>query len=520
MLSAASVRSKFFCESSRRYGVRDFAKMYELRCVTNAHFTKLIPAAEPFPAAEPSSFSGRLLHTHTLNSSISNTSAQTTACKLLSASVARPVEIQSGRQAQQVSFVWLGRARHFKSGIVDNTAEQVASSKLCTDAENSHVPRTPHQSEMDRSKTVAKDRRKSGRSRPDGATYTEAQFRGWEQIFTNAITNMNAIDGRTSRSKTKLAKEFVRHTEVARECEIAVDAWREAAVHGCVLSEKRHTFLLHMLTEACNSSTEIAEATRFCNLALEVVETLHPGESLEDLPERPAYGVISCLCKANRTETALKMLHALRDRGQLKGRTFSPVLASLTAQAKHTEFRAAWEIMLQAELSPPEEHLVSAVTISAGDKDALRYYLRTWQETSWPSRVSQVAAACMMEALGPTRARTTTMHKTCSGLCPLTGTQLKLVNVNSEERREMRAALLTLALEKQGGLYKGRRTDRSGGAHAQTELFRMKQNLEAQFAGRPPVRFIVDGANVAYWEQNKVGGDFSFQQIHSLLEHL
>jgi hypothetical protein len=44
--------------------------------------------------------------------------------------------------------------------------------------------------------------------------------------------------------------------------------------------------------------------------------------------------------------------------------------------------------------------------------------------------------------------------------------------------------------------------------------------MRQRFAKGPPLRFIVDGANVAYLNQNFSGGGFSFDQIDKLLVHL
>ena len=42
----------------------------------------------------------------------------------------------------------------------------------------------------------------------------------------------------------------------------------------------------------------------------------------------------------------------------------------------------------------------------------------------------------------------------------------------------------------------------------------------SRFKKGPPLRFIVDGANVAYMNQNFYGGGFSYDQIDQLVTHL
>eukprot|EP00976_Prorocentrum_cordatum_P072229 1180636-Prorocentrum_minimum.AAC.5 len=44
--------------------------------------------------------------------------------------------------------------------------------------------------------------------------------------------------------------------------------------------------------------------------------------------------------------------------------------------------------------------------------------------------------------------------------------------------------------------------------------------ISTRFQKGPPLRFVVDGANVAYMNQNYVGGGFSYDQIDQLVTHL
>jgi hypothetical protein len=62
-----------------------------------------------------------------------------------------------------------------------------------------------------------------------------------------------------------------------------------------------------------------------------------------------------------------------------------------------------------------------------------------------------------------------------------------------------------------------------GGAGAQAghaKMIAFEQAMRARFASGRPLRFVVDGANVAYCHQNFHGGSFAYSQIDVMLERL
>lgn len=107
-----------------------------------------------------------------------------------------------------------------------------------------------------------------------------------------------------------------------------------------------------------------------------------------------------------------------------------------------------------------------------------------------------------------------------TGHCAVTGTNLRLINLQEEEKVKLKEAILAMARSEEANFRKNSDTSENQKTKpkADEELLGFIDWLDKR--GGKPFTAIVDGANVGYYLQNFEEGQFSFHQIQFVVETL
>eukprot|EP00854_Cymbomonas_tetramitiformis_P000485 gene483-874_t len=348
------------------------------------------------------------------------------------------------------------------------------------------------------------------------------------------------------------------HAELTEQCTAAVAVWRAAQAHNCQLPWQLCNGLLYLLAEACeralsNSPPDPESALSWCVIAEEVyaantAKGRHEGAQYE----AAASSLLKCLCSCQKIELAVELLEEVVSHKEAKRRTFGPVLAVYASRRDTESFRTIWDMMMAERargVTPGEAQLLDAVRVAAPQEakiallQVLPELLADVGAEMWPSAVSPSAAAEIQELLGSARAHVVSIARDSDGLCPLTGRRLSLITLTQEDREAMLQGLFQLAREDDRTRKRSRKGQRVATTHraragsdfvavwpyvhlSQASKERLgtfqhwlQQRHNVASGGRP-LRYVVDGANVAYCRQNFGEGGFSFYQINLVLNHL
>ena len=106
-----------------------------------------------------------------------------------------------------------------------------------------------------------------------------------------------------------------------------------------------------------------------------------------------------------------------------------------------------------------------------------------------------------------------------TGVCPRTKARLRLVMLDEEQRKQLRASLAKLAASETAKFARGnKRKEKEDAQRAVEEMSRFANWLETRTG--EPFTAIVDGANAAYYMQNFDQGRFNYHQIQFVVDAL
>ena len=105
-----------------------------------------------------------------------------------------------------------------------------------------------------------------------------------------------------------------------------------------------------------------------------------------------------------------------------------------------------------------------------------------------------------------------------TGECPCSGVKLRLINLDEEQKQQLKRGLLSLAREQERNFHATKRAKQPWTAKSESRLLNFCHWLGNR-KGKP-FTAIVDGANVGYYMQNFEGGRFSFHQIQFVVDSL
>ncbi|KAK3284625.1 hypothetical protein CYMTET_7728 [Cymbomonas tetramitiformis] len=376
-------------------------------------------------------------------------------------------------------------------------------------------------------------------------TATPEQRKEWCAELATAVKTLGKMQRKPKGSPSTTSPEHV-HAELTEQCTAAVAVWRAAQAHNCQLPWQLCNGLLYLLAEACeralsNSPPDPESALSWCVIAEEVyaantAKGRHEGAQYE----AAASSLLKCLCSCQKIELAVELLEEVVSHKEAKRRTFGPVLAVYASRRDTESFRTIWDMMMAERargVTPGEAQLLDAVRVAAPQEakiallQVLPELLADVGAEMWPSAVSPSAAAEIQELLGSARAHVVSIARDSDGLCPLTGRRLSLITLTQEDREAMLQGLFQLAREDD----RTRKRSRKGQRVATTHRARAGSDFVAErlgtfqhwlqqrhnvASGGRPLRYVVDGANVAYCRQNFGEGGFSFYQINLVLNHL
>mmetsp|Transcript_21649 Transcript_21649/g.28031 ORF Transcript_21649/g.28031 Transcript_21649/m.28031 type:complete len:613 (-) Transcript_21649:40-1878(-) len=281
------------------------------------------------------------------------------------------------------------------------------------------------------------------------------------------------------------------------------------------LKEGMEELKMRIPEHAYNGILNLCGTTEYVDQGKQVLEEMI---AAGHKPQENSYKflIVEC-CSRNYSYGAMVHVNKMIEEGLTpRLRSYAPILKILSETHRSEEILEVWDHMVSHNVTAKEEQYLQMVDCFGGAGVLFQEWYLEWVNKLFNSLkeevfgLSEKSFEILQEWFGektfasapqvPPPAVVVLPEET--GICPNCGGQLQAVGLEIEEKQKVKEALLQMAGEQE---------------ELQTEYLR----LFAEWLDlREPYSVVIDAANVAYANQNVVGGGFSHQQIDMIAKQL